>query len=256
MDRQTFLDLIPAYALGALDAAERSAFEAQLANDAEARQMLAEYQAITDLLVLTTPAQPAPAHLKQDLQRRLAARRAATPASQAPVSPTPEMRALPRSRPVLRLLALAAMLAAILGIVWYLTQRPAPGLSGRDRYDVLAAQEGALRVALAPADDLPQVSGDLVAAPDGREAVIRVSGLPALTTDQTFQLWRVDANSQVSSGGLFRADADPEATYIVISLDSPFRDYRAFGVSIEPAGGSPFADRPTGPRVFAISLAA
>jgi anti-sigma-K factor RskA len=25
-------------------------------------------------------------------------------------------------------------------------------------------------------------------------------------------------------------------------------------VSLEPAGGSPFADRPTGPRVFSISL--
>jgi anti-sigma factor RsiW len=75
MNRETFRNLIPAYVLGALDEVEREAFETQLANDPEAQWLLAEYQVLTDMLVLMTPVQPTPTHLNTDLRRRLAALR-------------------------------------------------------------------------------------------------------------------------------------------------------------------------------------
>src|SRR5690349_9153281 len=125
MNRETFLDLIPAYALGALDADEREAFETMLANDAEAQKLLAEYQGFTDLLVLTTPAQPAPAHLKDDLRKRLTEQRKTS-------KPVPEIITLPKSpqpvpvrrsnRTMAGLLALAAMLAVVFGVAWFLTR--------------------------------------------------------------------------------------------------------------------------------------
>ena len=44
-------------------------------------------------------------------------------------------------------------------------------------------------------------------------------------------------------------------TYVRVPLDGRrLSDLAAMGVSLEPAGGSPYADRPTGPRVFAIPL--
>ena len=48
MDRETLLDLIPAYALGALDSEERAEFEAWLSTDSDGRRLLAEYQAVFD----------------------------------------------------------------------------------------------------------------------------------------------------------------------------------------------------------------
>src|SRR5262245_10988112 len=71
MDRNILLDLIPAYALGALDPDERAEVEAHLASDPEAQRLLAEYQEVADLLLLTVPARQAPATLADDLRRRL-----------------------------------------------------------------------------------------------------------------------------------------------------------------------------------------
>ncbi|MBI5667532.1 MAG: anti-sigma factor [Chloroflexi bacterium] len=92
-----------------------------------------------------------------------------------------------------------------------------------------------------------------MAGPDGREAVIRVENLPAIGSDQTFQLWLVD-EAGARSGGLFRFANTQGENYIVVPLDKPVSEYRAFGVSLEPAGGSPYADRPTGPRVFRVEV--
>src|SRR5262245_35245263 len=106
MDRNTLLDLIPAYALGALDADERAEVDAFLATDDEARTLLAEYQAFTDSLVFSVPARPAPAHLNADLRQRLATSRpqptATVPKSESelvppPVSPTARLTLQRRS---------------------------------------------------------------------------------------------------------------------------------------------------------------
>ena len=43
-------------------------------------------------------------------------------------------------------------------------------------------------------------------------------------------------------------------TYIVLPLEMPFENYRGFGVSLEPADGSPFPDQRSGPRVFNVRL--
>ena len=97
-------------------------------------------------------------------------------------------------------------------------------------------------------------SRQLVASPDGDEAVIRVEQLPTLPGDQAFQLWLVDAAGTVTSGGVFNRQGDADATFIRVPLEQPLDAYQRFGVSIEPAGGSPFPDRPTGPRVFSVQL--
>jgi anti-sigma-K factor RskA len=75
MDRNTLLELIPAYAVDALDAEERQAVEALLERDPEAQALLADYEAITAMLPLAAPMRPAPSHLNNDLRSRLAARK-------------------------------------------------------------------------------------------------------------------------------------------------------------------------------------
>lgn len=241
MDRETLFNLIPAYALGALDPEEQAAFERALAADPEAQQRLAEYQAVAEALPLAAPARLAPAHLQADLRHRLAAAR-------------PRRRFAPTWRLSARGWALAAVGAAALVVMAaavLLLLQP-QGDAGAQLYARIAAQPDARRVALTPA--MPDVTGgELLMTADERQAVIRVDRLPVLGEEQTFQLWLVDA-AGARSGGLFRYDRAAGPFYIIVPLEKPASAYEAFGVSLEPAGGSPLADGPSGPRVFRVNL--
>lgn len=246
MDRETFLNLIPAYALGALDEDERAEFEAHLNADAEGRALLAEYQALANTLVLTAPVREAPAHLGADLRARVQARQSAEPAE------TPKA-----SGPVwTRWLAVAAILALVFGIIWGATQLETGNLpQGQQLYDQLMATSGSLHVDVTPGEEFTSITGELVASPGSNKAVIRVEHLPSLPENQTYQLW-LSGPDGVTSGGLFRAGSPDAPTYIVLPLDQPFEHYQGCGVSLEPAGGSPFPNKRSGPRVFNVRLGA
>lgn len=265
MTREEFLDLIPAYALDALDPGELAAFEVHLAQDAEARRLLAEYEAVAANLAFEAPAHPAPDHLEADLRQRLAARYASPDqsweSSGAPPART-NWRASwrPRWREVALPLAatLAALLVLVVGVLAVLLNAPrvgGPPMSEAARlYAALIAETGGTRYALQPGEVTDRVQGELIAAADGARAVIAVSGLPSIAATQVFQLWLRGADETVQSGGLFRASGS--MTYVAVPLQGrTLADLASVGVSLEPAGGSPYTDRPSGPRVFLIPLA-
>lgn len=245
VSRDELLGMIPAYALNALDPDEARALEAWLPTDPEGQALLAEYRALAGQLYVLAPACPAPAHLGADLRARLAAGREqrAQPAS----------RALVRRRAARLWLAAAAVLAVVVAALLVLRpfeeSRPAPE-DPAQLYAHIAAQAGAQRFALEASEDQPALRGELVATPAGDRAVIRVEQLPVLAANQTFQLWLLDREGALRSGGIFTAAGDP--MYILVPLERPLLAYERFGVSIEPAGGSPYADRPTGPPVFRV----
>jgi anti-sigma-K factor RskA len=246
MDRETFLDLIPAYALGALDDDERGEFEALLGQDAEAQALLAEYRAVTQALALTASAQAAPAHLGDDLRRRVAASRAVS----APQTIT-------KNPPVFRRWMLAAAVLAVLFgvmIAVALRQQAANQQICPDTqalYQQIVSSKRAVRLPLSVAEEFPGIWGDLFADPDSNAAILHVKNLPTLDDDQTYQLWMAGAGPTVS-GGLFNGAGSD--TCIVVPLEKPLEQYTGFGVSLEQAGGSPDPNRRTGPRVFNVRL--
>ncbi len=127
MTREELLNLIPAYAIGALDDNERIALEKLLETDTEAQQIMQEYTAIAEVLTFAVPERPAPAHLKADLKARLAAR-PKNVAEEAPVS-VGEASKKPRliSMPNILLASAAAILVVVIGIGIILTQtKPDP----------------------------------------------------------------------------------------------------------------------------------
>lgn len=243
MNREVLLELIPAYALDALDADERAAVEALLAVDAEARRRLEDYRQVADMIALGAASRPAPDHLTADLRARLAAERQALDAvTRAPV----------RRRVNWRLLIAAAAVTALV-ITGLLALRPPPGdVDGRTLYEQLVADSSSRSLVLA-AHLTPEIDGELRIAADNGAAVIRVRRLPELPSEQAFQLWLIDAGGS-RSGGTYRFDNPAVWNYIVLPLEKPLAEYTRFGVSIEPAAGSPLIDRPSGPRVFDVSL--
>ncbi|MBZ0298988.1 MAG: anti-sigma factor [Anaerolineae bacterium] len=246
MDRETFLDLIPAYALGALDEHEQAEIESRLADDAEAQALLAEYQTLTQALSLTTTVRPAPAHLGDDLRRRVAA-------SKPPV--TPAVLPVRRSPLHLRWLAAAAVLAVVIGVVGGLALlRPQDETvcpNTQSLYQQIIASPNYVRIALAPGDEFADISGDLVADPTQNAAILHMKHLPTIQPDQTFQLWLAGPDQTVS-GGLFQRAADD--TCIVLPLEYGLDQYNGFGVALEPAGGSPNPNQRSGPRVASVRL--
>lgn len=255
MDRDTLLNLIPAYTLGALDPDDRAAVETWLASDPEAQALLVEYQAVADQLNVMIPLHQAPAHLEADLRQRLTGER--PPAVVVRSTRVPAPRPAISRRRNLRWLRLALPLAALLILVIagtiYVWQQPDESLTDAELYKQIIAQEDSQKLELIPVENQGDASAALAVSPNGTQAVICFWSLPELASDQTYQLWLLDDEGTLRSGGVFQSEA-PEDTYVRVPLDASISFYQAFGVSIEPSGGSPLEDQPSGPRVFRVEL--
>ena len=82
--------------------------------------------------------------------------------------------------------------------------------------------------------------GEMVATADGSQAVIRMTRMPTLPSDHTFQLWLID-DGGAHNGGLFPFLQSDSTYYVVVPLpqNKNVLSYKAYGVSVEPSGGSP-----------------
>ena len=239
-------DLLPGYALGALDEAEAAAVQAALQAQPAARRELDAYKTVVEQLAFSAPAQPAPDHLQADLKARLAATR-------------PDTVAAPLSRPerVRRSYQIASAIAAVLIIAIGLLVALNTGgtLPPEQVFATLDRESTAVRYTINAGEVTDSVFGELVAEADGRRAVIAVGALPEIGPDQTFQLWVRSVDDSVRSGGLFNAGAS-DLTFVTVPLlpNESLATIRGVGVSLEPAGGSPYTNGPSGPRVFAIPI--
>jgi anti-sigma-K factor RskA len=246
MNRDQLLELIPAYALGILEGDEQAAVAKFVETDAEARALLDTYGQITDVMLLDVPARNAPAHLQDDLRERLRIR-------QAELSTSPKEKIIPMTQPQrtswLSRLGVAAVLLTV-GAAFLLSLIPGPSNSRELIFRQISDMEGSHRVAIEPVLN-QEIEGELVYTPIGEQAIIRVSNLPVLGEDQTYQLWLNSADG-TRSGGMFRPASDGSYYIDVPVRTLPAFQYTFFGVSIEPKGGSPYTDRPSGERVFTV----
>lgn len=227
--------LLPAMALGALAPDEREQVGAHLARCDACRSQLSDYEAVVDRLGLGAPLVSPPDALQARLMGRI----------QAPVRARVHwpfdwfsrlVAGWPRLVPagVLAGLALAAILTFANLYVW--RQMSAPGQSGPENVNLihLRATEAA-----------PGASGTLLLAKDGAWGMLVVHGLPALDAERQYQLWLID-DGRRSSGGVFSVSAQGEAQLKVLPVQR-MESYEAFGITIEPRGGS---SGPTGAKVL------
>jgi len=244
-EHEDILELIPAYALNCLDAEETAMVSQHLPGCEICQAELVAYEAVVDLMPLAAPdARPSPA-----LKGRLLAQIKSEPATDRATPPAPSkperswgqqiseafqnLLTGPRWRPVGVMVVIALVVSNV--ILWQQLNTPDPN----------AWQ----RVRLTGTEIVPEARGIIYISADGRNGTFIVDQLPPLDTDQQYQLWLIQ-DGQRTSGAVFSVDDDG---YRGLQIESPhpLQDYESFGITIEPAGGSP---QPTGERVLGYNL--
>lgn len=247
-EQDHFVDLIPAYSLGSLGAAEAEAVRQHLAGCESCQVELAAYEKIVGALPLAAAeAEPSAA-----LKDRLLARISEEPVDNAALArqaaqPQPEKGWWQRvsatiasavSRRRWQPIALLIILALIVGnvLLWQWAIRP-------DDQKVPFEQ-----ITLTGDVAAPEATGIITVSADGHYGTLVVDRLPELDPESQFQLWLVKDGERVD-GGVFSVNQEGYGSLMVRAADPvpSLLDYDAFGISIEPAGGSP---GPTGPRVL------
>jgi anti-sigma-K factor RskA len=228
-------DLIPGYALNCLDQDDELLVAEHLARCATCRAELKEYQAVAEDLPLAMATSQPPARLRENILQQ--ARRSKAEAQK--LSPLPQRRRL-WSAPAFSFLSLVIVL--LLGasnlLLW-------SRLNAVERQ----AQDSLRTVTLEATSFSPQATGLLVISVDGQHGTLVVDRLPVLDESHEYQLW-LSKDGQRVSGGIFSVDEDGYGAKW-IHADDPLASFTQFGVTIEPAGGSP---GPTGDKVLGGEL--
>lgn len=251
-------DLLPAYALGALDGEDLRELEEHLAGGCEeCRRQLGLWQGDLEALAeFVPPVQPS------EVTRARVLRLVGGGA--APAAP----RTLPRWLPFA---AAALLLLSVWSVAGQIRMRDElRRVSGENALlarrleelgtDVAAARLESRRAAqalqilaaphvnsvvLAGLGPTPGAAGQTYVNPQTRDALFYAFNLPALAPDKTYQLWFITGGKPVSAGTF---SVDPRGTGTLrIDKVADVKDIQVWAVTVEPQGGVP---QPTGEMVL------
>ena len=220
-------ELTAGYALDALDADERSAYEAHLAGCETCQQELESFWETTAALAVAASG-PEPSSALRD--RILADVRAEPPQNVVPLAPRRR-----RAAPVLGAVAAVAAVVALAIGLWAsdlsseLDEARAALERQQDAAAVLADPDSR-NVALQPG---AAADGRLVVDPDGN-AVLVMEDLGPAPAGQTYQLWIVPDGGEAESAGL----SEGGDGLGIIAIEGTVDDGEVVAVTIEKAGGA------------------
>jgi anti-sigma-K factor RskA len=235
--------LLGAHALGVLTQAEALQVEAHLAACEQCAARAAEFHQIAEGLLHLAPEVEPPAALRARLMAAL----------------DEDAHPARRSNPAGRRLGWAGALAAVALLALNLTQW-VRNASLQAQLESLAAQERAGQTAQAlrsyPSSQVVEleaegIRGTLVYDPGFPLAVLYIWGLEDPGPQQAYQAWLISADGTRTSGGLLELPEEQGFAWLVVRAARPLQDYSGFGLTLEPADGSPL---PTGPRILGGDL--
>jgi anti-sigma-K factor RskA len=231
-------DLLPAYALDCLDEEETLAVSKHLTECGQCRSELRIYQEVADQLPSVVPQVEPPSRVKEGLMKRVQAGSRLERSSPSASSWLDSLiNFFRKASPVWSLasLALIVVLAASNLLLWQQMRQL--------NVSPLSPHMSVLN--LSGTDAAPGASGLMVVSSDGDHGTLVADHLPPLGQDQQYQLWLIKDGAR-TSGGVFSVDHDGYGS-LWVSSPLPLVQYSAFGVTIEPQGGSP---GPTGLKVL------
>lgn len=215
-----------AYAVNALDAAERERFERHLDDCAACRSEVAELSATAAAIAESVAVEP-PAGLRASVLEGIDAVRPLPPLVASP--PAEPRRGLLARIPKMQLALAAAFLGiAVAGLAlaspWQ-DQRPDVVTAS----DVLEAHDATRRTESLPGGATVTVT----LAPSLDKAVITTDDLDPAPDGKVYELWL-----QKPGGGLDPAGFLPDAKDATVLVDGQAAEATAVGVTVEPDGGS------------------
>jgi anti-sigma-K factor RskA len=233
------LDLLPAYAIGSLDAEDLRRVQEHLSSCWICRDESSAFQVVADQLSFAAPVAVPSSDLKDRLMQRAHSARPMGP-EKIP-SHAPRRSFWDRLLPAWGLASLF-LIIVLAGSSFLLWQRV-------DRLEFATSPGGMRAVPLSPPDAASRATGFVLISASGDDGALVVDGLPPLGESQQYQLWLI-RNGQRTSGAVFSTD---EKHYAGTRIRAPLSllEYSAVGITIEPAGGSP---QPTGVQVLAGPL--
>ncbi len=222
------IDDLPAYALGILDEEDLNRVERHLSGCPECRAEVVALREVTANLAMVAPQVEPPARLKRQILER--------------VSPVQVPRRggllqwLKNLQPAwgIAALALIALLVVSNLVLWQRVQNLAQNTP--QSFQVAS---------LTGLGSSPDGRAVMIVTQNGRFGTLVVDKLPELGTEKQYQLWLV-LDGERTSGGVFSVDHYGYGA-MVIHSPRPLNEYTSFGVTVEPAGGSP---APTGEKVL------
>lgn len=236
-DNAHVLDLLPALAVGSLDADEIQRVEEHLSSCVICRRESAAFENVAAKLAYGIPPVEPPSDLRDRLMERVHALRPQPQPVQAPLSRSWWERLLPAWGVASLLLIIA--LAAINLLLW---QRS-------NQMDFFTTSAGFRAVPLLSTGAVSSATGYVLVSADGEDGALVVDGLPPLAENQQYQLWLLRDGERIS-GAVFSTD---EHSYGGTRIRAPrsLLDYSTVEITVEPEGGSP---QPTGVQVLGASL--
>lgn len=231
--------LAAAYALDAVDDAERRAFEAHYHSCEVCRADVADHRETLARLAAAAPVMPSPS-VKERVLAEIGQTRQLSPLLPEPVNDLVERRRRRRRAAGTSILAAAA---AVLLFLAGAALIDGTGTGFGDEVAAVLAEPDARFLTLSPDETVGAVGSVRVAwsASTGR-AVIFGDGLAPAPAGEAYELWLIDADGPRPMRLLDRA-ADGRFRQVLDIVSEP----AAWGVTVEPAAGSP---QPTGDILF------
>jgi anti-sigma-K factor RskA len=226
--RDHVFDLLPGFALDCLDTDELILVSEHLESCAECRAELQSYQAAVERLALMTPVTLPPASLKQRLNARI------DPTLTQTSARSHRRGFWQRAMPIAAVLLILILVGSLL-LLWQRVNQLEAALN----------RTNLRTINLTGAEIAPYATGLIVLSQDGAHGTLVVDRLPVLDAEHQYQLWLIEGDKR-ASGAVFSVGQKGYGSAWVSSPE-PLGSYSAFGISIEPTGGSP---HPTGDKVM------
>lgn len=232
MDHDDYKEMIPAHALSALDTAEARALNEHLAECAECRRDLAEWEATAASLALTAdPVEPSP----KVKERLLAQVRSEKSVSSVVRLPGARRSVWQRFGAIAAVVLFAALLVLVI-VLWQQNR----SLKQQNAFAQLLTAPGTRVAQLSGTNEAKSATAKLAYDLNGR-AMLIADGLPRAPAGKQYQLWFI-VNNKPLPGKTFAPD-DRGHSLSDDEVPEAARSSAVFAITLEPAGG---VSAPTG----------